>query len=71
MMGKPADGNLVGARIGSIDWLFREYKRSKAYLEKVSKRSRGGYENSMLQICDTLNKKGERIGSLPRLSLVT
>jgi hypothetical protein len=69
MMGKPAEGNLAGARIGSIDWLFREYKRSKAYLEKVSKRSRGGYENSMLQICDTLNKKGERIGSLPIKSI--
>ncbi|MGJ4953552.1 hypothetical protein [Bradyrhizobium sp. HKCCYLS20291] len=53
------------ARVGSLDWLFREFKQTKAYLEKVSKRSRPGYEHSMQAICDVRNKKGERIGSLP------
>src|SRR5690349_9943591 len=31
-------------RIGTIDWLFREYKQSRAYLEKVKPRSRRNYE---------------------------
>jgi hypothetical protein len=66
--GKPKPASSL-ARFGSIDWLFREYKQSKAYLEKVSKRSRGGYEHSMRTICDMLNKKGERIGSLPIKSI--
>jgi hypothetical protein len=26
--------------MGSVDWLFREYKQSKAYLEKIAIRSR-------------------------------
>ncbi|WP_315740862.1 hypothetical protein [Bradyrhizobium sp. SZCCHNR1093] len=68
-MGKPVEQNIAGARVGTIDWLFREYKRSKAYLEKVSKRSRPGYEHSMQAICNFLNKRGERIGSLPIKSI--
>jgi hypothetical protein len=35
--GDPIEG-LV--RFGTVDWLFREYKQTKAYLEKVSQRSR-------------------------------
>lgn len=56
---------LAGAKIGTVDWLFREFKQSRAYLDKVGVRSRKGYEWSMQTICDTLNKKGERLGSLP------
>lgn len=55
--------------IGSVDWLFREYKQSKAYTEKVGKRSRNSYEWSMRAVCDTLNKRGARIGSLPAKSI--
>jgi hypothetical protein len=55
--------------IGSVDWLFREYKQSKAYTEKVGKRSHKSYEWSMRAVCDTLNKKGIRIGSLPAKSI--
>ncbi len=51
------------ARYGTVDWLFREYKSSKAYLEKVSKRSRADYERTMLLVADTLTKNGDRIGS--------
>jgi hypothetical protein len=50
-------------RYGTVDWLFREYKSSKAYLEKVSKRSRPDYERTMLLVADTLTKSGDRIGS--------
>jgi hypothetical protein len=50
------------ARYGSIDWLFRQYKTEKAYLEKVSPRSRPDYERIMQMICDTVGKSGRRIG---------
>lgn len=55
--------------IGSVDWLFREYKQSKAYTEKVGKRSHKSYEWSMRAVCKTLNKKGVPIGSLPVRSI--
>ncbi len=48
---------------GTVDWLFVEYKRSKAYLEKVAPRSRPDYERTMLLICDLKTKKGDRIGA--------
>lgn len=57
---------VVGERapkIGSIDWLFREYKRSKAYLEKVGPNSRGGYEKVMRMVVETRTKSGDRVGS--------
>src|SRR5262249_49975959 len=56
-------------RYGTVDWLFREYKLSKAYLEKVSLRSRDDYEWAMLRVCDTLTKKGERVGDKPVKSI--
>jgi len=48
---------------GTVDWLLREYKTSKAYLEKVALRSRPDYERTMLLITDLITKKGDRIGS--------
>jgi hypothetical protein len=51
------------ARFGTVDWLFREYKQSKAYLEKVAPRSRPDYERTMLLISDIVTKKGDRIGA--------
>ena len=50
------------AAYGTVDWLFREYKQSKAFLEKVSVRSRPDYERTMLLITDIITKKGDRIG---------
>jgi hypothetical protein len=49
-------------KYGTVDWLFREYKISNAYTEKVAARSRGNYEWAMQEICDTLTKKGDRVG---------
>jgi integrase len=49
-------------KYGTVDWLFREYKISKAYLEKVALRSRDDYEWAMDQVCNTKTKKGDRIG---------
>jgi hypothetical protein len=54
---------IVGlVKFGTVDWLFREYKQTKAYLEKVSKRSRHDYERTMLIVTDMLTKKGDRVG---------
>jgi hypothetical protein len=66
LAGEPIEGI---ARYGTVDWLFREYKSSKAYLEKVSQRSRPDYERTMLLVADTLTKKGDRIGSRPVRSI--
>jgi hypothetical protein len=49
-------------RIGTVDWLFRTYKNSKAYLEKVSERSRKDYERIMLLVSNVVTKKGDRVG---------
>ena len=57
--GEPVAG-LV--RYGTVDWLFREYKQSKAYLKKVALRSRPDYERTMLLVSDIVTKKGDKIG---------
>jgi hypothetical protein len=49
-------------RFGTVDWLFREYKRSNAYLEKVSLRSRPDYERTMQLVSDLVTKKGDKVG---------
>jgi hypothetical protein len=49
-------------KFGTVDWLFREYKQTKAYLEKVSLRSRRDYERTMLLVMDMITKKGDRVG---------
>lgn len=66
--GMPVSSEAAPA-IGSIDWLFREYRQSKAYTEKVGIRSRTGYEWAMRAVCNTDNKKGIRIGTLPIRSI--
>jgi hypothetical protein len=58
--GEPIDQK--GVIFGTVDWLFREYKASKAYLERVSQRSRPDYERTMLLLADMRTKKGDRIG---------
>ena len=59
--GLPISAELM-PKYGTVDWLFREYKISKAYLEKVAPRSRQNYEWAMREVCDTLTKKGDRVG---------
>jgi hypothetical protein len=62
---KRKGGSVSGDRVaayGTVDWLFREYKQSKAYLEKVAPRSRPDYERTMLLITDIVTRKGDRIG---------
>ena len=47
---------------GTIRWLFQEYRRSKAYVEKVSTRSRPDYERTMQLIEGIATKKGDKLG---------
>ena len=47
---------------GTIRWLFEEYRRSKAYTEKVSTRSRPDYERTMQLIENIVTKKGDKLG---------
>jgi hypothetical protein len=47
---------------GTIKWLFQEYRRSRAYLEKVSTRSRPDYERTMQLIESIVTKKGDKLG---------
>ena len=49
-------------KYGTVDWLFREYKLTNAFREKVALRSRRDYEWAMGEICDTRTKKGDRVG---------
>jgi hypothetical protein len=51
------------SRYGTVDWLFREYKASDGYLERVAPRSRPDYERTMLLLADTVTKQGDRIGT--------
>jgi hypothetical protein len=47
---------------GTVKWLFQEYRRSKAYTEKVSPRSRPDYERTMLLVENIVTKKGDKLG---------
>lgn len=47
---------------GTIRWLFQEYRRSKAYLEKVASRSRADYERTMRLIESVVTKRGDKLG---------
>jgi hypothetical protein len=58
--GEPV-GNVV--RYGTVDWLFREYKSSGGYLERVAMRSRPDYERTMLLLADVCTKAGDRVGA--------
>jgi hypothetical protein len=58
--GEPVE-NVV--RFGTVDWLFREYKASTGYLERVAERSRPDYERTMLLLADVRTKSGDRIGA--------
>jgi hypothetical protein len=56
-------------KYGTVDWLFREYRISRAYLDKVGERSRGNYEWAMNRICDIKTKSGDRVGGRPVRSI--
>jgi hypothetical protein len=56
---------ITGERVpiyGTVRWLFQEYRRSNAYTEKVSPRSRPDYQRTMLLVEDVVTKKADKIG---------
>jgi hypothetical protein len=57
--GDPLAGRLM---IGSVAWLFQEYKRSKAFSERVSVRTRPDYDRLMLLVGGISTKKGDAVG---------
>jgi hypothetical protein len=61
---KAKNGELVESvsRYGTVDWLFREYKSSKRYRERVSQRTRQDYELLMQIVLDLPTKRGDRVG---------
>jgi hypothetical protein len=59
--GLPVTGNRA-LIYGTIRWLFQEYRRSAAYLEKVAIRSRPDYERTMQLVEDIVTKKGDKLG---------
>jgi hypothetical protein len=60
--GLPMDDRRV--IVGTVDWLFVAYKSSNAWTRKVAARSRPDYERVMRLLCETLDRKGNRIGRL-------
>jgi hypothetical protein len=58
--GEPLEQKLVS--FGTVDWLFREYKKSNAYTAKVALRSRPDYERTMSFVTGLVTKKGDRVG---------
>jgi hypothetical protein len=67
MNGDARAGEIVEgvAKFRTVDWLFREYKLSVAYQERVSERTQAYYERIMLLLADWRTKKGDRIGDRP------
>jgi hypothetical protein len=57
--GEPIVGQVA---IGSVSWLFREYKRSTDYDERVRPRTRPDYDRLMLLVANVVTKHGDKIG---------
>ena len=68
---KIKNGELVEsiARYGTVDWLFRAYKSSKRYRDRVSQRTRQDYERLMSLIIDLPTKRGDFVGQRPIRSI--
>jgi hypothetical protein len=57
--GEPVTGLVA---IGSVSWLFREYRRSKAFAERVSARTRPDYDRLMQLVAGIITKTGDTVG---------
>lgn len=52
----------IEIRIGTVDWLFRTYKTSIDWKNRVSARTAPDYENTMNLLADMVGQSGIRIG---------
>lgn len=59
----------LSPRFGTVAWLFERYRRSPAFLTKVSKRSAPEYLRALTRIEDIATKFGGCVGELPVNSL--
>jgi hypothetical protein len=57
--GEPIVGQV---KIGTVSWLFQEYKRSKDYDERVRERTRPDYDRLMLLVANVVTKQGDKVG---------
>jgi hypothetical protein len=60
-LGEAPDAPIAG-KPGTVDWLFRIYKGSLDWKERVSKRTAPDHELTIRLFCDILGKSGVRIG---------
>lgn len=61
-LGEPPAAPIEG-QVGTVDWLFRTYRSSNDWRNRVSKRTAPDHERTMVLLCDIITKKGDRIGS--------
>jgi hypothetical protein len=64
-LGAPPQTMPEDVAAGSVDWLFRTYKASNDWKEKVSDRTAPDHENTIALICELKGQSGIRIGSRP------
>jgi hypothetical protein len=51
--------------MGTVSWLFREFKASEAYARRLSARTGPDYERVMQLVDDQVTKRGDRVGDRP------
>ena len=56
---------------GSVGWLFDKYRRSRVFQQKVSERSRPGYERSLREIEDMQTTTGTTVAHILLSSITT
>jgi hypothetical protein len=60
-LGAPAEAPIDG-KVGTVDWLFRTYKKSNDWQERVSARTAPDHERTMALVAGIRGKSGQRIG---------
>lgn len=69
-LGEPPQTMPDNVEPGTVDWLFRTYKASGDWKERVSERTAPDHENTIALICDLKGQSGIRIGSRPITAIV-
>jgi hypothetical protein len=69
-LGEPPQTMPENVEPGSVDWLFRTYKASNDWRERVSERTAPDHENTIALICELKGDSGIRIGSRPITAIV-
>lgn len=60
-LGEPPTAAVDG-KVGTVDWLFRTYRKSNDWKERVSARTAPDHERTMDLVADIRGKSGQRIG---------